>query len=335
MPTMREALSSAMEAHRPQENEVENVDVHENEASTNTEQDETRVRDEKGRFVAKEKPKVEETPEITEPPEITETPAETKAETKPNRPNSWKKEYWETFDKADPNLQKYIHERETQFHEGLNQYRERAQLADLWNQAILPYQRNFHDMGLNPQQAIQSILNTESLLRYGSPDQKRQAIHNLVSTYGIDMSQPTQPQTYTPQDIERLVNERFEAVTNSQREQTAQAQLDEFMKNPPEHLQTVMQDMIKLLNAGLSDSYQDAYDKAVWNNPDLRAQIIAKQNSEAEAKKQEEARKAAEAAAAKAVSVKGTSTGASKTTSGANDRRSLLTQAFAEANGRV
>jgi len=320
--SLREALTSAMEAQKANEDPEEEVIESAAEEPEAEEQDAALEDSDIEEIEASAEEEPEETVEAeeVEPVEV---------------PSSWKKEYWESFQSADPKLRDYIHERENQFHEGLNQYRERAQMADEWNRTIMPYQKNFQEMGVNPLQAVQQILNTETQLRYGTNEQKINALQNLIAAYGVDLSQTAQQQALTPQDVDRMVEERLHSVQMQSVDVQAQKQLEDFLKEPPEHFETVRDDMVALLQVGKAESYQDAYDKAIWLNAQLRESLIAKQNSEAEAQRQKEAAKAAKAAKAKASSLKSTSTGAEKTVSGGNDRRSILKAAMQDATNRV
>ena len=62
--------------------------------------------------------------------------------------------------------------------------------------------------------------------------------------------------------------------------------------------------MANLMQAGEAKSLKDAYDMAVWARPDLRERILADQRKADDAKREAEARKAAEDARKRAVSVR-------------------------------
>ena len=58
--------------------------------------------------------------------------------------------------------------------------------------------------------------------------------------------------------------------------------------------------MAGLLQSGLANSLEEAYEKALWQSPDIRAKVLAKQQDEAAKKALEEARsKATRAKAAR------------------------------------
>jgi hypothetical protein len=90
--------------------------------------------------------------------------------------------------------------------------------------------------------------------------------------------------------------------------------------NPRPHFETVKEDMARLMNARLATDIADAYDKAAWANPTIRATMMA----EAQAKAAEEAAKAArerEAAARRAAIINARTTGTTGVSS--NSRGSI------------
>lgn len=324
MASLRESLEAAFEAQKGEENEQE---LAQDEAQVLEEAPEAPARNERGQFAAKQAPDQAEQPEQPENPQ----PAEAAPE-KVEHPKSWRKEFWEEFGKLPTNVAKYIHEREDDFHRGIQGYKERALHADDWDRAIAPFVENFRVAGKSPTQAVHDILLTENLLRHGTMQQKVAVLQDLIQAYGIDVNTPYQPPQapqFDPQPIAQMVRQQ---VQQSTMENQAVSALQQFMANPPEHFEAVKDVMVQLLQSNMAASYQEAYDKAIRLQPDVWAQVSAKQAQDAEAAKREEAAKAAKAAKAKAISVKGASTGKQPDGGGQTDRRSAIAAALRQAN---
>ena len=314
MADLRTALTEAMEEHRPEP--VENTDKVEIVPRGNTEEvkieaktEAEKPRDEQGKFAQKQEEVKAEPVEVQRPP----------------RPNTWKKEYWESFDKLDPKLAGYINEREQQIHTGIEQYREKAQLAQAYDSIVTPYLESIRAQGKTPQQKFSELLQAENMLQNGSPQQKQQMFQNLAQVYGVNLNLPQgQQQSFDPRMVEEIVQNKLV-------EQTSQTQLNEFLKKPPEYFNEVSQDMIQLLKANMASNYQDAYDKAVRLHPEIYDQILAKQQEKEMAKQQKQANEVAKAAKSKAVSVKGSSTGTKTPQGNGSDRRSIIADQLREA----
>lgn len=310
-------LRSALEAAVAEHTETDPVKIVTAPVETSIESSDGR--NDKGRFAAKEKEDA--------------APIEIGAEAAVKRPTSWKKEFWETFDKVDPTLrnpmEKYIAEREDQFHKGLEGYKSKAQQADEFNQAITPYMEDIRAVGLTPASAAKGLFDVDRVLRHGGQAEKLQMLNKIITDYHIDLNQPAQPAYQAP--VADVVDQRVKAILA---EQQINTQLNDFLKNPPEYFNAVRDTMSQILGAGMADSYQAAYDKAVRLHPDIAASIQTKQTADTIAAQRLEADKAAKAAKAKAVSVKGSSTG-SKAVSSGTDRRALIAEALRESQSRI
>jgi hypothetical protein len=91
--------------------------------------------------------------------------------------------------------------------------------------------------------------------------------------------------------------------------------------------------MIQLLNSGMAQNLEDAYNKALRLDEALSSKLQQSQQAQAEAAKRESANKAAKAARAAAVSVRSSTPGVNTATK-AQDRRSLLAEQIDSLNER-
>lgn len=290
---LRSVLESAMEAQ----------DVPEVAAEAKTE----RARDEAGRFTAAELAQQAADKAAANPPveQQTEQPAK-------RAPSSWKKEAAAEFDKLPPHVQDEVLRRETDFHKGIEGFKSHADLGRSIEKTLQPYMPTIQQLGVTPDVAISSLLKADAGLRYGTPEQKAQHLANLAQTYGIDMgvvAQVPQKDHYTFQLEQRLsqLQQQQEQFQQSQQEQQREAlnsELQAFAATA-EHFEAVKEDMAALLQAGRATDLKDAYDKAVYANPQTRQALLEQQRQEALKQAQTHALNARAKAAS--VSVRGSS----------------------------
>ena len=258
------------------------------------EEPEAKPRDEKGKFA-----KTEPVAEVAEP--VSET-VETPETTTPTFTPKWRKEALEKYSTLDPVVKAEIEKREQDFHKGIEVYKQGAQQAQAWEQSLQPFMSTIQQYGEPPQKIAQYLFAVDHQLRVGTPEQKAQIVAQIARSAGVDLGNiqaapevPSELQTVMQrqQDLERRIMER------EQREQQAEIQtlnstIQEFSKTAP-HFESVKQEMAALLQTGQAATLQEAYDKAVWLNPDIRSQILAKQQADESAKRQEVAKAAKKA----------------------------------------
>ena len=295
-------------------------------------------RDESGRFT---KGRAEAAP-------AEEPPAEEPAWSKP--PASWKKEYHDYWLKADPKLREYAWQREEQMKKGVEPLLSKAQFADSVNQAIQPYVQTITGLGLKPEQAIANLMGADYALRTASPEQKKQLFYQLARSYGIQVdSPPAQDGQMAPSAqgsidpmVWQLQNElnmvRGEVMGWKQQQEMVQNQqlLNEIndFSGKAEYFEDARPTMIQLLQSGVAETLEDAYEKAIRLDSALFEKVQSAQQAEIAAKQAAEKNRAAKAARAAAVSVRGSTPG-TNTASKAQSRRALLEEAFDEMGSRL
>ena len=262
-----------------------------------------RVRDEKGRFAAKQQ---EETQPET-PPEV--EPVEEPVLSPEVQRLGLRKEEAAEWAKASPVLQQALLRRSEEMHRGLEQYRGAAQFAQKIAQAFQPYEHTIQQLGVSHEVAVGKLLEADNTLRYGSPEQKAHALASLAYQYGIDIGQvqatpAPDPQVYALQaelnQLKGFIND-FQRTQQEREQGTLNSEIAKFAEGR-EHFEQVREDMAALLQAGRAKDLSDAYEQAVWANPQTRAAMLAKQQAEVAAKVEAE-RKAQEAKRANAVNV--------------------------------
>lgn len=287
---------------------------------------------------------VEATPAETVQPAIQTPEAEPQAEPPvwERPPASWKKDYHEVWQTADPKLKEYAWQREEEMKRGVEPLLSKAQFADQIQQAIEPYQNNLRTLGIEPPQAIKALMDADNVLRHGTPQQKAQMFASLSQQYGVNLGEigNLQQQPVDP-TVSMLQNELYsvknEVMTWKQQQEAAQNQallgeINTFAQKA-EFFEDARPTMIQLLNSGMAQNLEDAYNKALRLDESLSSKVQQSQQAQAEAAKREAANKAAKAARAAAVSVRSSTPGVNTATK-AQDRRSLLAEQIESLNGR-
>lgn len=291
-----------------------------------------RVRDETGKF-AKAEPKAEEAKPEEAPAEVAApeaTEAQPQEATVSRPPATWSAMAKAEFAKLPDVVRSEIAKREADFSRGIQQYAEKAKVADRYNAEFQPYEPMFRSLNATPEQFMRDALNTEYKLRTITPQEKTQLLLKYAQHYGADLSiipqlLGTQPQAEGGQpDIEAMVRQSVQQLVNplaqrvqtweqqsvqaSQRQQQAleqevEGQIEAFQNavdesGQPKHLffENVRGTMSALIERGEATSLEQAYEMACYANNEVRASLIAQEQSKAEAKRLDEAkRKAAEA----------------------------------------
>lgn len=279
------------------------------------------------------------------------------AKPRPARPSSWKKEYWDHWEKLDPALAEYLHTRESQFASGVSAYKAEVDAAKPVMEAMNQFLPELKQHNIEPTKWISELGNVHRMLALGTPAQKMQTLAHVAQAYGVPLQAfsdqtvqqqylaqgqfrapyqpPAQPQQQplTREEAMKLWQEQF---VETQTQTEIQRFAADTAKHP--HYEEVRETMAGLLQANLAADLESAYAKAL-RMPEYEHLIAAdrQQREAAEA----EARRAAEAqrlvkARAKAVSP------ASATPSGPGSEdkpkglRSNIEAAFeAHAGGRV
>ena len=226
-------------------------------------------------------------------------------------PASWKKDMEDKWSSTDPEIQKYILQREDQMREGLEKDRGDANLGRTMRDVMTPYEAMFRDRGIEAPQAVKSLLHAHHTLSNGSPEQKQAYLQQLAQSYGVSAQGEAQgdPQitslTQRLQSIEQNLNASQERALQANKERI-EAEVSTFAESHP-HFEELSGDIAIFINGGLS--LEDAYEKALNANSAIKDAEIERRVAEKIAEQQEQAKKeTAEAKKAKSVNVQGRNT---------------------------
>lgn len=301
------------EKHKPEPEAVEAVETVETESEAPVA---GKPRDEAGKFVKAEAPAKEAKPvEKAELPETAQPVSADKATSQelhsaeqPQRdltraPSTWKPQARLDWEKLSPAHRAEIHRREADFQNGQAQLLPDARLGNSIRAVTEPYRAIIAQSYGSDDRMLQSMLPTLQTFAMGNPQQKLAEIVRISQQFGIDLSQlsgqgepQTQQQFADPrvdQLLQNMQNQERQRQSNEQRslETMATAWMNEVdAQGQPkrEYLQDVMQEMsvlipqIKQTNPLLTHPQvlEQAYDRAVWANPNTRQALQGKQQSE-------------------------------------------------------
>lgn len=303
-------------------------------------------RDEAGRFVAKEQ---------SEPTEADQAQIEeVMADPEIKRPTTWKKEYLTLWDKAyegqpltkeeGRKLTAYLDQRETEYKRGVSTYRQEAERAKQYEEAINPFVSDLQARNINPATYIQALAKADQLLTYANPQQKEQYFRQLAQSYGIQLNQGGQFQELDPyaQQLNQALQQnqqRLDALQNRlDAEDTAKmaADIERFASNTKDypHFEALRDTMSQLLGRQEAHDLHSAYEQAKWQVAEVRdleiKRQIERQTSSANRQAQVQKAKAA------AVSVRST-TPSGTVADGVDkkDRRAVMSALIDESFGRL
>lgn len=260
-----------------------------------------RVRDEQGRFT--EKPK-EAAPEKPVPPQVPQVAA------RPPRPSTWKKEYWEHFDKLDPNLAAYINQREGEFTKGVSAYKAEYDRVRPISDAVKQFDADIKQIGTTPDKFVTNLGMAHRQLATGTPEAKLSMFLKLAQDYQVPVQNlfirgqdgqvyyNPQVQAFQQQQTQPPSKPTEEIVRDIIQQEKAQQSLAEFESQVQEkypHYEAVRGTMAQLLDAGFSQTLEEAYETSLKlpQHADLFVQV---QQARADQEKAEAARKLKEEA---------------------------------------
>lgn len=273
---------------------------------------------------------------VTQPP-AQGTPSETKA------PQGWKPQAREKWSTVPPEIQAEVVRREKETAAALSESAASRKFHDEFRTALTPYQTLLG--GQDPIKATTQLMQMAHNLQFGPANQKAALVAHLVKQFGVDIgaldqalagqpqqAQQGQPQAMDAQAIAAQVRQQMMAEMQQrqaqEQSQKAHQSVEQFGASK-EFFADVRETMAKLLQGGVVDSLEKAYDAACQLHPDVSAAL--KQRAEAEQAKAKLA--STQQARAASSSVKSQPAGAAAPQQGLS-RRDALLAAMAKANGR-
>lgn len=326
MSELRDTIRAAMQGEAPEafeEAPPETVAAETPEAAIQSD-DGASDRDEKGRFKPKDAAAPVEAAAV-DPAEASEPAAAAEPEppkeairVPPHLPAALKADYANLSDA----WRDFIAKGEEGVQNAKAEWGRKGERLNRLDEIIAPHRDAWAMQGLDETQALTRLVAAEKSLR----ENPTQAIIYLAQAYGADLSQfgqtsganPYGGQGFAPpvqqassldpalhpilerfQTLEQRLVER-ETMEAERQSSTLQAQIAEFAGKPENmYFENVREDVAVLLETGRAETLQDAYDKAVWLNPETRSLLIAEQDRKRDNAAKEAAKKAEADARAK------------------------------------
>jgi len=279
-------------------------------------------------------------------------PTDSHEEEKITRPSTWKKEYVSIWDKMEKGEQinkddfvkfaEYANQRESEYKKGVSTYKAEADRAKSYENAIAPYAQDLQRRNIQPTQYIENLVRAEQILSNAPYDQKVQVFQKLAADYGIQLNggQVTQLDPYTQQLMNQLnmVNQEVSSIKGrfaQEENQRLMGEIERVRSNVEKfpHFDVVREEMAQLLELGKAQNLETAYEKAVWNVPEVRQleieKLVSKANNQV-SKAQQVAKAKAAAVSPKSV----TPSGKVAEPGDKKDRRSLIAEQMGDAMSR-
>lgn len=296
---VRADVAAAFKAHAEPETK-------EPEIAAAGEEDETakadRLRDERGRFTKAEEAAQAAAPTVTDADPAQVKPAQQSSAVEP--PTSWSADAKAEWQKLSPALQQAVAKREAEMSSGQQRWSEEKRNLE---ETLAPLRAAAQSRGIDERTGLNRLLAADQYLRRDPQG----AIAWLAKSYGVDLSKlASNPQPQADPALVQLHQEvsTLKSTLEQQRAAETEASINSF-KEGKEHFDTVRVAMGRLMMAGEAATMQEAYDKACWANPDIRAKLIAGQTAAETAARQAKEREAAEKARKGAISINGSPSG--------------------------
>lgn len=230
-------------------------------------------------------------------PSSTEAPKAPAPARKP--PQSWPAAARERFAALPAEVQEVVLKREAHIDHALKESAEQRKRDEAFQKVLQPFTPHLQALGVQPTQAVETMLRTDYALRTNPEPQKAHIFAQLMATYGVTVESladaidrtragqpPPQQATQQPQQFR---DPRFDQLMSSLQQRQAaklQQEVAEFSSSA-EFYEDVREDMADHMEAaarrGQSLSIKEAYDRACYANPEIRTILTQRQSSQANA----------------------------------------------------
>ena len=198
-------------------------------------------------------------------------------------PKAYKQEYQESFKTLSPEWRKYLIDREKQVERGFSEQGNKLSSYKWADDVFSTRQERLGQMGFTKaQEYIEHLTAIDDALAKDPVG----TLRALSEAYGVDINNNDQISNSFAKRIaemeQSLANQQ--AYIRQQQTQTANQAFEDFtnakddagnLKHP--HWEEVRSDMANLIQKGICTTLEDAYERAIWSNKDVREKMIAAQ----------------------------------------------------------
>lgn len=209
------------------------------------------------------------------------------------------------------NMQKYQTQRDQEFAKTRKEYDGLRSQYEPINQTIQPYLNTWQRNGMTPQQGIGRLIAWAEMAGKDPKD----FILQFAKDSGLDLKSLTEEQPWVDPAIQGRFSELDERTRRAERSLAEREQRDRDMsmnqafgqlkafesevdeKGQPKHryFQQVANEMTPFITSGIAKDLPDAYNRACWQNPEIR-KLLQEDDAKAQAVARDEAAKKATAA---------------------------------------
>ena len=214
----------------------------------------------------------------------------------PSRPpSSWTNEMKGVWGTIPDNVRREIMRREEATHIGFDKFRNQVAPAVELHDHLSQFGQYFQSIGKEPKQYLSEVIQMEHSLATGNPAQRMETVLNIADQYGVPIRQAldkfmhgklqeTIQQSHqhyntpppVPPEIQRELEEarRFRQQFEDQQ---IRAELSQITNNPDQYplFEELREKMADLLDRGKADSYDEAYNMALFLDPNARSKMQA------------------------------------------------------------
>ena len=236
----------------------------------------------------------------------------TTSPTVPDALRTWRKEAAALFPTLPKAVQDEILKREEDIFKGIEGYRQRAEFGDSLKVVLDPYMPILSQYNISPQAQVKDMMQSHYILAFGTPQQKQEMVQRVFKDYNLDpawltgQSQSSEPPAWVDPAVEDLRSQvkNLQSSLSSMTEQQQQAYRAEVTKKveafatDPKNIYFVelADDIAQLIRSKVCTTVEEAYERALWANPAVRAKELKRQAKDKQAAERAEAEARAKAA---------------------------------------
>lgn len=233
-------------------------------------------------------------------------------------PNSWSAEMKAKFDTLPPEVRDYVAKRESESHDAISRLGQFASQTKPIIDTLERHRHVFEHNGLSYEQGVERLLAVQNLLDRDPVT----AIQQIAKAYRVDLAKigaqddgmnlPPDPEMQGLRDHIAHLESQLQQVTGHLQGQARHAQqtqhnsmlglIDAFARNNPDFEAVGPEVMANLQvlkslkpDASPQELLQEAYDRAIWANPETRSRSQERFMKDAEAKRAKAAEQAKQA----------------------------------------
>ena len=207
-------------------------------------------------------------------------------------PKAWKGDMHPHWSSLNPDVRKYLYEREDQAFKGISEARRQFDPYNQVHERMKPALEHYKVTPDQLPQMYERLMHSHFMLHGGPEEQRKALVSEMIRAYKLEpmlealgYGKPAQQPQIDPmrlvQEAITPVRQQLETFQNSWKARElkeAQDMIDSFMADKKnEFAGELIEDITQLLKVGAADSLEDAYAKAMWQNPAVRQKLIARE----------------------------------------------------------